>query len=375
MTCAALATGMKCLPASKIPLTQGIVLHDCHAEILALRAFNRFLIDECRRLANTGPGGHGMWLRWREERKNGDGKELKQQQQQQPFALQDDVRIHMYCSEAPCGDASMELTMATQEDATPWDHQQPEEAADSLSDAPQLVGRGHFDQLGIVRRKPARGDAPLTLSKSCSDKLALKQCTGVLSGLTSLLVHPEAAYLSTLVLPASQYVPHAVERAFAAEGRLKPVTTSDVQQRWVKQGYAFRPFRVCMTQKEFAFSKRSTDATSPSAPVPSNLSALYTPNTQEVLINGVLQGRKQFDPKGASCVSRRSLWKNVLQVAKCAEMPALVQVLRGKSFAEVKRGPELEGREMVKREVREIALEGWTRNEGDEEWSLDDADE
>ncbi len=55
----------------------------------------------------------------------------------------------MYCSEAPCGDASMELVMEAQEDATPWAVSVPDEGI-----ASGLLGRGSFSQLGIVRRKP-----------------------------------------------------------------------------------------------------------------------------------------------------------------------------------------------------------------------------
>ena len=43
--------------------------------------------------------------------------------------------------------------------------------------------------------------------------------------------------------------------------------------------------------------------------MPSNLCAVVTPQKQEILINGVLQGRKQEDPRGASCVSRRKMWE------------------------------------------------------------------
>lgn len=71
----------------------------------------------------------------------------------QPFTLHDHVKIYMYCSEAPCGDASMELTMHAQDDATPWPV--PSEDASSIEKTTDLLqGRGYFSQLGTVRRKP-----------------------------------------------------------------------------------------------------------------------------------------------------------------------------------------------------------------------------
>ena len=41
---------MKCLPASKLHACNGVGIHDWHAEVLAIRAFNRYLLDECSRL-------------------------------------------------------------------------------------------------------------------------------------------------------------------------------------------------------------------------------------------------------------------------------------------------------------------------------------
>lgn len=340
LTCAALATGMKCLPQATIPFAKGNILHDWHAEVLAIRAFNRFLVDECAALARKGTGSVSDWVKWK-------------QSGTPPFQLQDDVELHMYCSEAPCGDASMELTMREQVDATPW----PEQQTDGDADADEeMLGRGHFDRLGLVRRKPARPDAPATLSKSCSDKLALKQCTGLLSGVVSRLIGLEGCYLKNLVLPESQYVHEACERSFSGRGRMAPLVDEGVQDRWRRAGYRFRPFEVRTTRREFSFSRRS--GTSDQPPVPSNLSALITPKTQEILVNGVRQGRKQLDPQGASCASRRSLWSDVAGLVNVTAM----------SYAEAKL---VKGREMVKRDVRELALKGWKRNLGDEDWYLE----
>lgn len=55
------------------------------------------------------------------------------------------------------GDASMELTMAAQDDASPWTSSP---STLELSDVshnhqyPALQGRGYFSELGVVRRKP-----------------------------------------------------------------------------------------------------------------------------------------------------------------------------------------------------------------------------
>lgn len=352
--CVALATGMKCHPHAKLPSFHGCVLHDWHAEILAIRAFNRFLVDECADLAAGTLGKGSKWLQWRRDA-----------QQQQPFELQPNVSIHMYCSEAPCGDASMELTMAKQEDATPW------ESNDATE---ELLGRGHFSRLGRVRRKPSRPDAPPTFSKSCSDKLALKQCTGLLSALTAQLIRPEGVYIRTLTLPASEYVPAACERAFGKTGRMAPLVANvEVQDRWKASGFSFRPFLVDVTDREFEFSKRDLMAQDGEAdePVASNRSCLYTPRQNEVLINGVLEGRKLHDPKGASLASRRSMWASAREVARMVGSPAASSLLETCHYKGLKASEAAKDRERVKNDARGLALKGWVKNDGDDDWFLE----
>lgn len=134
---------MKCLPTAKLPRAAGLVLHDWHAEILAIRAFNHFLLRECCKVLESGEYT-SLFIRRRNE------SEFSEMSGAQPFALRKDMKLSMYCSEAPCGDASMELVMDAQQDATPWPVADPfptEEVA-------MLKGRASFSELGIVRRKP-----------------------------------------------------------------------------------------------------------------------------------------------------------------------------------------------------------------------------
>jgi tRNA-specific adenosine deaminase 1 len=90
---------MKCLPSSKLSSSRGVGLHDWHAEILAIRAFNHFLLDECRRQAR-GDDGKFTVLKWREIHEQ--SVEKTAELSSQPYALKEDVTLHMYCSEAPC---------------------------------------------------------------------------------------------------------------------------------------------------------------------------------------------------------------------------------------------------------------------------------
>ena len=139
-------TGSKCLPASLVPRTNGNILHDWHAEIIAIRAFNHFLITQSK-LSTIQGNDSAQYVRRR------DIHELTTSSPQ-PFTIKDDVKIHMYCSEAPCGDASMELIAAAQDDNTSWERPTVVNEADGSLNKPQLLGRKYFSEKGVVRRKP-----------------------------------------------------------------------------------------------------------------------------------------------------------------------------------------------------------------------------
>lgn len=457
LQCMALGTGMKCLPESKVPLANGNVLHDWHAEVVALRSLNRFLLEECLKLATDNSQdedrAESKYITWVSENttdsdlppkpnlpnllgepplippceRSESGRRIHQR-----FKIRDEVKLHMYCSEAPCGDASMELTMAAQDDATPWalppppaplatvERKDDEEGQDSriespghrqkrerdgyqispsktaAAPSPSLPGRANFSLLGIVRRKPSRPDAPATLSKSCSDKLATKQLTSVLNSLTSLLIHPSNAYLSTFTIPKSQYVPEAWERCFGRTGRLQRlgqrldnVYEGDYMRA---AGYWFKPFGVLTTEREFAYSRRTKSSSAEKEemnPKPSNIACSWSPYHEETIIGGVLQGAPSKFPvpdKAASAVSRRRLWK-----VQRAVMVALV----GEGWNEMRvqpyggggpRGFIVEGkseenwlctvRYKVKSFARRVMMkeEEWVENKRDSEWCLEERD-
>ena len=116
----------------------------------------------------------------------------------------------------------------------------------------------------------------------------------------------------------------------------------------------------------------------------SNLSVAWTANgIDECLVNGVLRGRKAFDPAGASAVSRRQMWRLAQQITErlssSSSMPPVdsgsVELLR-KVFGHidyegVKGVSLLAAREFVKEDVKSHALHGWAKNENDRLWGLD----
>ncbi|POS85150.1 hypothetical protein EPUL_002036, partial [Erysiphe pulchra] len=395
--CVAAATGMKCLPHEKIGQAQGMSLHDWHAEILAIRSFNYFLLKECLSMASTTP----LSLDDEISQEKITSKYLRRRTQKeitesefQPFALRDDLLLHMYCSEAPCGDASMELTMASQKDSTPWEIPPSQVHKQNNDQSSLLYGRSYFSNLGSIRRKPSRPDAPLSLSKSCSDKLALKQYISLLSSLTSLFISPKNMYLSSLILPVTQHHKVACDRAFSATGRLMSLKTGNdmgVSHRLSSTstgGYRFQPFSVYSTSLEFIHSRRQSllRLLPDESLVASNLASFSTPCNRGTLIGGTLQGRKQFSLRGAPPMSKHQMWQLALEVASRMELKSIIQAL-GKSsnitttsnrtYKEMKCTELLAKRHEAKSHVRRVlggdaGEKGWVRNIGGEDWSLCD---
>lgn len=266
----------------------------------------------------------------------------------------------------------MELTMAAQDDATPWaviPLSTPTMPTSSIpSEASHgLPGRAYFSSLGVIRRKPSRPDAPPTLSKSCSDKIALKQATSVLSCISSLLFSPEHAYLQSITLPESQYVPESCGRCFSAQGRFKGLKVHD------KSGYKFQELYFLTTKKEFQYSRRDANGgTLPTGSIiPSNIASAWNPYVEETIIGGVLQGRKQNDPKGASAMSRRRTWELARTVTQLwdIENSDLPRLTDDQVYQSIKEADLLRVRRDVKSLSRK-ALGNWIRNEDDEKFKL-----
>lgn len=280
----------------------------------------------------------------------------------------------------------MELTMAAQADATPWtlpaihspldsgvnssSYQSADQSSglmesESIATKSLLHGRGYFSILGVVRRKPSRPDAPPTLSKSCSDKIASREVISLLSSITSLLIYPSNAYISSLILPETQCSSVGCTRAFSSSGRMK----EHAGATW-EGGYSFRPFEIRQTDREFISSRRQGIDTGGKL-VPSNISASWTPYGFEALIGGVLQGRKQGDIRGASRVCKRSMWQQALKIAELINASYQEKCLRKTIYTDVKADDLLTQRRAVKDIIRESSLRGWVRNIGDEHFAIE----
>ncbi|EGW30211.1 uncharacterized protein SPAPADRAFT_63824 [Spathaspora passalidarum NRRL Y-27907] len=176
-----LTTGVKALPNKTRSYSQGLIVHDLHAEILSLRLFNWYLLDEIEKLI-TNTEYKCMLI---EKTPNG-------------FKLKSHVKLALFITEPPCGDASMKYLSSNAKDNKPW--QDDEENARKKQKLDVQRGRNNFDRLGIVRTKPGRSDSLITLSKSCSDKLCLRQLMGICNCFTANLFGDNPIYLDYLVV-------------------------------------------------------------------------------------------------------------------------------------------------------------------------------
>ncbi|KNG86618.1 putative tRNA-specific adenosine deaminase [Aspergillus nomiae NRRL 13137] len=441
LTCVAVTSGAKCLSASQVPQSKGLVLHDWHAEILALRAFNHWLLSECRSLIaqERASSENDIATEKKEDEKEKEKKPcspyIRRRQDSAvtlpPFELNPDLKIYMYCTCAPCGDASMELCMAAQEDPTPWEV--PTTTPDG-EDGELLDGRAHFSRLGIVRRKPSRADAEATRSKSCSDKLALRQVSSLLSFESSLLVATTAnAYLEGIIMPEGEISRVGCERCFGEDGRMgelkgrfwSPGAEEAVDER--RYGWRFRPFRILsvpagLVEELWAFGKSDPTAASRKSK-PAVISAVWAAASSvsvpsvvdngakslpklggsrtglyETIINGVKQGNRASEPlaRGASALSRARLWglsKEIVQ--SCVEdqdqesgieigveegllslgLDVTKRITEAPTYREFKKEPtvlteSLQARKSALRDARRV-LGGWIPNPGDENWGLE----
>lgn len=203
----ATATGTKCLGRRDLNVA-GLVVNDCHAEVLARRALLRYLYAEA--------------LSW--QRQDSEDR-VKRPAEDSIFAWSEDTHrlmlkpemsLHLYISESPCGDAciyplqdavvdglvvqrtqrqggasiegversAMRLTGAKrhQPPASPSLLRKRRRSENDSSGSGVEEDKQFEQSVGVARVKSGRSDLPLdkqTLSMSCSDKLAKWNVLGV----------------------------------------------------------------------------------------------------------------------------------------------------------------------------------------------------
>lgn len=269
------ATGVKALPEKVRQYSQGLFVHDLHAEVLSLRLLNWWLLNEAINVSQD-KGSDVV-----QKAANGSFR----------FEIKPGVKFGLYVSEPPCGDASMGYIS---NDAAPWSRSPCDDNRKRAGDEPDHAtkrtklnrGRQFYGQLGVVRTKPGRNDSLITFSKSCSDKLCLKQAIGINNCFTSKLF--PKVHLEYLVLRKDKFRQLDVDRCF---GRLHG------------HNLEVLPYE----SDKYDFHKPVDDGATPS---PLSLVYVVPTSTIQVLNNGVRNGsfvkNKPPKPGGESFLCNRS---------------------------------------------------------------------
>lgn len=160
-----IATGTKCLGHEVVKNDRmGCLISDSHAEVLARRCFKRYLFKSLISLMTNPQDDQSIILK----RNDFIGQNIHHK----PFGLKPCMRIHMFMTDAPCGDASI-YECATE---TPQiNYTGAKKSMTSTRDGSLLWEKETTQEIGVVRLKSGRSDIPSsgrTLSKSCSDKFS-----------------------------------------------------------------------------------------------------------------------------------------------------------------------------------------------------------
>lgn len=243
-----IATGLKCTPYTQVAQARGDVVHDSHAEVLARRGARLWLLARLEAERAGGECGprlfehaHGRWR------------------------LGADVRLHLYVSTLPCGDASsllFEFQRARQDvDANRTGAVSPREllckytAAAPSAGGSSAVSRGRAAQAGArgqLRTKPGRPDSPPSISMSCSDKIALWAAVGVQGSLLSAVLEP--------VRISSVTVSDGAVAAIGCDGELHALLRDDCARSLNRAVPPHQHVVVGFTAVQFSDSRESVAA-------------------------------------------------------------------------------------------------------------------
>ena len=168
-------------------------VNDCHAETLAIRAFRLFVLDQI---------------------KNEQVDFFEEKSDNFPFEFKKNQKLILYTSLLPCGDCSKDEQGNLQSKSKAY------HSAMLFKQGISWDDNSILDKPGCLRIKPVRKDLPkeqLSLSLSCTDKLALSQLSGIQGNYLYNLIGP--VYLDQLVVEGNSNILPWSKEALDIESR------------------------------------------------------------------------------------------------------------------------------------------------------------
>lgn len=297
-----LATGTKTLSYLDVKKGQGDIAHDSHAEVLARRAARRWLAERMVVESKNDPGLQEIEqmprvFEWRSPSVAGEpGCRLK-----------DNVKVWWYVSTTPCGSCSMPYAVRKRQREDGLEQRERSVETTHRSCAVTRGTTADGQMVPTLRTVPGRGDAPPSLSHSCSDKLLLWSLIGWQGSMLAYFLEPPR--IDGIVISApdptedTQQLEEDVRAGLDVAARLGGTTDIPALARDARMEEArLRPPQIFITTQSFSQSQSSVRKAALSAGAPEDrISPAWGamnwirpsyPHKKEVesLVNGIRRG-------------------------------------------------------------------------------------
>ncbi|KAJ8388125.1 hypothetical protein AAFF_G00146160 [Aldrovandia affinis] len=205
----AISTGTKCINGEYIS-DQGLVVNDCHAEIVARRALVRFLYSQLELFLS--------------KRREDWEQSIFVRHKEASFRLKDDILFHMYISTSPCGDARLNSPYEITADLHSSRHFVKKFHSHLRTKIESGEGTLPVHYRGAVQTWDGVLQGEQLITMSCTDKITRWNVLGIQGSLLARFVEP--VYLHSLTVGSLHHTGHFSRMVTNRLERIGPLPTS-----------------------------------------------------------------------------------------------------------------------------------------------------